>query len=261
MDFLQRIDVLILTRNEEANIARTLEALVRFPRVLVLDSGSSDATCEIAARFPNVRIRSHPFENHAAQWNHGLAGCGLESGWVLALDADYVLDAALVAEIASLGPPSDVSGYRARFRYRIHGRPLSGSLYPPVTVLFRRDGAKYVQDGHTQRIVLAGRVVALDGRVSHDDRKPFSAWLASQDRYAQLECEALRGARPGELGWTDRIRRLIVVAPWLVPLYCLTVRGGLFDGRAGLLYALQRAIAETLLSARLLEAAFVRTRR
>lgn len=255
MDFLQSIDVLILTFNEEANIARTLAALRRFPRVVVLDSGSTDATLEIASRHANVRVASHRFEGHAAQWNFGLTRCGLSAPWVLALDADYVLPDELVEEIAALSPPAGVGGYLARFRYWMQGRPLSGSLYPPVVVLYRRDGASYAQDGHTQRLRPAGRVMALRSRVAHDDRKPFSAWLAAQDRYAQLERDALRSARWGTLKWGDRIRRLVVIAPWLVPLYCLTVGRGLLDGRAGLLYALQRGIAESILSARLLEAA------
>jgi hypothetical protein len=145
-----------------------------------------------------------------------------------------------------------------RFRYCIHGRTLSASLYPPGVILYRREVASYVQDGHTQRVVVGGRVMPLQGMASHDDRKPFSAWLAAQDRYARIECAMLRGKPWRELKWRDRLRRMMVVAPWLVPLYCLTVGRGLLDGRAGLLYAVQRGLAETILSARLIEAALLR---
>jgi glycosyltransferase involved in cell wall biosynthesis len=255
---LQSIDVLILTHNEEANLGRTLAPLAAFPRVVVLDSGSTDATLDIAARHPNVRVCTRSFDSHAAQWTFALEQCGTHAPWVLALDADYVLDARLVDEIARLEPGPGVGGFRASFRYCVHGRALSASLYPPVVILYRREGARYVQDGHTHRLVPNGEVLQLAGRVSHDDRKPFSAWLAAQDRYARLECDALRGAAWRELSWSDRIRRLVFVAPWLVPLYCLTVGRGLFDGRAGLLYALQRGIAESILSVRLLEAAWPR---
>jgi glycosyltransferase involved in cell wall biosynthesis len=252
VDFLQSVDVLVLTYNEEANIARTLDALKRFPRVVLLDSGSTDRTLQIAREYSNVRVCTHAFENHAAQWNWGLTGCGLTSPWLLALDADYVLDPELVDEIAALAPQPDVGGWRVRFRYCVHGRALSASLYPPVVILFRREQARYVQEGHTQRLVPAGRVLPLAGKVSHDDRKSFSVWLAAQDRYARIECEALRSTPWSALNWRDRIRRMVVIAPWLVPLYCLTVGRGLFDGRAGLFYALQRGIAEAILSAHLL---------
>lgn len=258
MSFLRHVDVLILTWNEEANIARTLEALRAFPRIVVLDSCSTDGTRVIASTYPNVRIHTRPFDSHAAQWNHGLAACGIGAPWVLALDADYVLAPALVDEIDRLDPPAAVGAYEARFRYCIDGQPLSGSLYPPVRILYRREGARYVQEGHTQRLERGGATVRLQHPVLHDDRKPMSMWLAAQDRYARLECELLRSVPWSRLGWRDRLRTLIVVTPWLVPLYCLTVGKGLFDGRRGLFYALQRGIAEAILSARLLQAAWSR---
>lgn len=254
MDFLQSVDVLILTYNEEANLERTLAALARFPSIVVLDSGSTDTTLEIAARHPNVRVCTNPFTDFAAQRNHALRHCGLRAPWVLMLDADYVLDAALVDEIAAFTPPADVAGCRIRFRYCVHGHALSASLYPAAVILYRRENASYVQDGHAQQLRLDGRVVPLRGTASHDDRKPFSTWLAAQDRYARIECDALRDARWHELNWRDRVRRLVVIAPWLVPLYCLVIGRGLLDGRAGLFYAMQRGIAEAILSARLLEA-------
>jgi len=254
MDFLQRVEVLILTWNEEANLGRTLDALKAFPRVVVLDSGSTDGTLGIAARYPNVRVHTRPFDTHAAQWNHGLTGCGIEAPWVLALDADYGLSSALVDEIAALDPAAPVAAYWAGFRYCIDGRPLSGSLYPPAKILFRREGAHYVQDGHTQRVVAEGGARTLQAPVFHDDRKPLSAWLAAQDRYARLECALLLSTPWHRLGWRDRLRRMVLITPWLVPLYCLTVGRGFLDGRRGLFYAMQRGIAEAILSARLLQA-------
>jgi glycosyltransferase involved in cell wall biosynthesis len=252
--FLDRVEVLILTWNEEANIARTLHALARFPRIVILDSGSTDATLAIAAGHSNVRAFRRTFDSHAEQWNYGLRSCGLTAPWVLALDADYVLPAEVVEEIARIDDSSPATGYRASFTYCIDGIPLSGSLYPPVTVLFRREAAAYLQDGHTQRIALTGRIEPLHHRILHDDRKPLTAWLAAQDRYANLECNLLLGRPWAQLRWRDRLRRLAFITPWLVPLYCLTFGRGLLDGRAGLFYALQRGIAESLLSARLLEA-------
>ena len=260
MDFLDRVEVLILTWNEEANIARTLDALKAFPRVVVLDSGSTDSTTQIAASYPNVRVCTRAFDNHAAQWNHGLSACGIQGDWVLALDADYVVTRSLAAEIAALAPADGVAGYWIRFRYCIEGRPLSGSLYPPVMVLYRRHAARYAQDGHTQRVMVEGAAHRLAEPLLHDDRKPFSAWLASQDRYARLECELLVSTPWARLGWRDRLRRMVWITPWLVPLYCLTVGRGLLDGRRGLFYALQRGIAEALLSAMLLREGLTRQR-
>ena len=254
MSLLDHIDVLVLTWNEEANIGRTLDALVRFPRVVVLDSGSTDGTLGVVAQYANARVCTRAFDHHAAQWNHGLAACGLEGEWVLALDADFLVPAALVEEIAQLDPPPSVNGYRARFSYCVQGQPLRGSLYPALTVLFRREGATCLQDGHANRLAVRSEVRDLDGRVFHDDRKSLAVWLAAQDRYARLECDLLLRTPWRDLSWRDRLRSLVVVTPWLVPLYCLTVGRGLLDGWHGWYYALQRGIAESLLALRLLEA-------
>ena len=256
MSFLQQVSVLILTFNEAPNIGRTLDALTAFPVVAMLDSGSTDDTLAIAGRYPNVRVCHRPFDNHSAQWNHGLAACELQRDWVLALDADYVLPANLVNEIAALAPSADVAGYSTAFTFWILGQPLTRSLYPPVTTLFRRAAAHYEQDGHSQRVKLAGAVLSLSGRIAHDDRKPLTHWLAAQDRYARLECELLLSKPWSALSWRDRLRRMKFITPWLVPLYCLTVGRGLLDGRAGLYYALQRGVAEAVLSLKLIEAAW-----
>lgn len=258
MSFLSQIDVVVLSWNEAPNIGRTLAALTRFPRVLVLDSGSTDGTVEIARGFANVRVAHRPFDQHAAQWNHALDLLGPDARWVLALDADYVLSARNVDEIEGLRP--DAVGYRAHFVYRLAGHALRGSLYPPVTILFRRAGAHYRQDGHTQRLVPApGPVLDLRAPVDHDDRKPTERWLSSQLRYARLESAHLLAHQWGELGWRDRLRRCVLITPWLVPMVVL-LRGGIMDGRVGLLYALQRGIAEALLSLCLVEAALGRVK-
>ena len=251
---LDQITPLILTLNEEANLARALEQLRWARRVVVLDSGSDDSTRAIAQGFANVSVYTRAFDTHAAQWNHGLTACGIDTPWVLALDADYVLPADECArELSALQPEPAVSGYRAHFRYCIHGRALRGSLYPPVTVLFRRAQAQYVQDGHTQRLQLAGEVRTLAGRIDHDDRKPLQRWLSSQARYARLEADLLLRSCWSDLRIQDRLRLLLVVTPWLVPMYTLCVQRGLFDGWAGVHYALQRGLAESILSLTLIE--------
>jgi glycosyltransferase involved in cell wall biosynthesis len=248
---LDRITPVVLTYNEAPNIARTLERLAWARDIVVVDSGSDDATREIVARFPQARFVSRAFDKHVNQWNHGIEETGIRSEWILALDADYVLTPEFVDELAALRPTDAIDGYRTRFRYCIEGRPLRGSLYPPVTVLFRRGRARYVQDGHTQRIVVAGGVAQLRSFVLHDDRKPFKRWLASQQKYAVLEARKLREQSWTSLSWQDRVRRVPFLSPLPVAFYCLVVRRCALDGRAGLTYVGQRVIAETILSLKL----------
>jgi glycosyltransferase involved in cell wall biosynthesis len=253
MNFLDDITVLILSYNEEANIGRTLDALSLFPEIVVLDSGSTDATLSVVARYPNVRCVTRPFDTHERQWNYGLTSCGIERPWVLALDADYLVSAELVKEIAALSPTDDVAGYHAAFRYRIFGRALRATLYPPIAVLYRRCLAKYVQDGHTQRVVIVGSVKNLRCHVDHDDRKPLTRWLSAQQRYAALEADYLLATPRILLGRNDRIRLRGWPAPILVFLYALVVKGCLFDGWPGWYYVMQRTFAEIILSLELIE--------
>jgi glycosyltransferase involved in cell wall biosynthesis len=256
MSFLEEVDVLVLTYDEAPNIGRTLSALRRFPEILVLDSHSTDATAEIVGTFQNARLSTRRFDNHAAQWTHGLTGCGLHRPWVLALDADYLLPAALVDEIARLEPPAPVAGYRAAFRYCVNGRPLSGTLYTPVVVLYRRDKAAYIQAGHTQRVVIDGAIADLQGRIDHDDRKPLSRWLSSQQRYAKLEAEHLLRAPRTALRPTDKIRRTGWAGPLLVFFYTLIWKRCILDGWPGWFYVMQRTLAETMIALELIEQRF-----
>ena len=241
---------LILTFNEEANIGRVLERLTWADQVVVLDSYSTDGTLAIARSFPNVVVHQRPFDSFAGQCNHGLTLVGTE--WVLSLDADYVLSSEVVDEIQALRSAPDVAGYRASFVYCVEGRPLRGTLYPPRTVLYRRDCAAYVQDGHAHHVVVDGAVRELAAPILHDDRKPLASWLSAQARYAREEAAKLRATPSAQLSRADRVRERIWLAPILAPLYALVVKGGLFDGRAGWHYALQRAYAELLLSLHLL---------
>ena len=158
---LERITPVILTRNESPNIARVLEKLTWADDIVVVDSHSTDDTLERAQQFPAVRTFKRIFDRHADQWTYAVAESGIRTDWVLAMDADYVLTDDLVEELRGLEPGPEVAGYRASFVYCVHGRRLRGSVYPPVTVLYRRDPSRYVQDGHTQRVQVEGRVLDL----------------------------------------------------------------------------------------------------
>jgi glycosyltransferase involved in cell wall biosynthesis len=244
---LDQITPLILTYNEAPNIARVLQGLSWANEVVVVDSFSTDDTRKIAASFPNVRIVQRMFDSHKTQWEFGLRETQIKTEWVLALDADYIVTADLINEMRELQTDS-VVGYRARFVYCISGKPLRSGIYPPVTVLYRRSAANYIQDGHTQRVSLEGRVEDLRAPLLHDDRKPLRRWLQSQARYAKLEVEKLRVMNPAKLGLVDRVRCWPFVAPPVALFYCLIIRGGVRDGWQGFYYAFQRGTAELMLS-------------
>lgn len=249
----EKITPLILTFNEAPNIGRTLDPLRWAKDIVIVDSGSTDGTKDILAKYSNVRMFERAFTTHAEQWNFGLDQTGIRTDWVLALDADYVLSSALVEEMGSIVESDGVAGYQTSFEYCVNGRPLRGAVYPPVVTLFRKSNSHYVQDGHTQRLQTAGNIEAFSERIFHDDRKPLSQWLAAQARYMKLEAEKLSSAPSEDLGPADRLRKMIVVAPIVILLFCLFVRGNILDGWPGIFYALQRTTAESILSLFLLQ--------
>jgi glycosyltransferase involved in cell wall biosynthesis len=248
MRMLDQIAPVILTYNEDANIGRCLDRLNWAREILIVDSFSTDNTLDICARYPNVRVVQRRFDSHANQWNFALTEAPKIAPWMLAMDADYMLTDEFLRELAALAPHEDIAGYRCRFQYVIFGRILRSGLYPPTVALFQRQCAHYVQDGHTQRVVVAGRLASLTAPILHDDRKSLDRWIMSQRHYAGLEARKRTASAAGRrLELREWLRARTPLSPFAVVVYCLIVRGGIFDGRAGWYYALQRMIAEALI--------------
>ncbi len=248
---IEDITPIVITYNEEANIARTLDRLIWARRIVVIDSGSTDATLDIIRSYPQAEVVHRPFDEFASQCNFGIAQ--VTTNWVLSLDADYELSDELITELHCLRPDAATGGYQARFIYRVFGRPLRGTLYPPRTVLYRRDKARYQNEGHGHRVTVAGDVVPLTGVIFHDDRKSLARWFTAQQRYAHEEAEHLMASDRKALSLADRIRLTAWPAPFAVLIYALIFKGCLLDGWPGWYYALQRLVAETMLALELLD--------
>ena len=195
---LALVTPLVLTYNEERNIYRVLQRLDWAARIVVVDSFSTDRTVEIVQSFPQVELLQRRFESFADQCNFGLTQVRTE--WVLSLDADYVCTPDLIREIARLPHATAESGFSARFRYCIGGRPLRRSLYPPRVVLYRADRARYVNDGHAHRVRIDGPIGKLSSFIHHDDRKPLNAWLQ-----ARRLCGVRRPSSSGQRCQADSI--------------------------------------------------------
>ena len=253
MSPLSQITPLILTCNETANLARTLGRLQWAHDILLIDSFSTDDTLEIARSFPQTRVLQRRFDSFAHQTNFGLQH--IRTPWVLSLDADYLVSEPLIAELGRVPLNGNAAGYQACFRYWILGKPLRTSLYPPRTVLFRREQATYVDEGHSHRVCVDGPVHRLSGWIDHDDRKSLDRWLLEQNRYAIKEAHYLLNTPRQLLNFRDQLRCGIFFAPFLVGAYTLFGKRLVLQGRRGWFYTFQRVLAETLLSLRLIERA------
>jgi len=249
---ISEITPLIITYNEAPNIERCLNRIRWASRVVVIDSGSADATLEVCDSIANVEVFHREFDSFATQCNFGLRQ--IESEWVLSMDADYIVPRDFAQTISDLRVGEGVSGYRAKIRYCIEGVPLRSGLYPPRCVLYRRELADYENDGHGHKVNLSGGVTEdLSLSIDHDDRKCMAGWLHNQVTYAQLEAEKLSTMSSVDYSRTDRLRSKGWILPILVLPYCLIFRRGLLDGWPGWSYSLQRLTAEVMLAILLVE--------
>ena len=247
---LDHVTPVLLTYNEVQNIARTLTHLAWAKDIVVVDSGSMDGTLAVLASHPNVRVFKRGFDSHGNQWRYAIEDTQIATDWILRLDADYQVSNALVAEIAALDPNAPVSAYRVSFDYAIFSRKLLSSLYPANTVLLRKGRFSVRDKGHTEAWEVNGPVATLSAAIIHDDWKATGQWLIGQARYMQRELDYLHMNKGGFVRWL-RLRPPLM--PIAVFLYCLFGRGLLFNGHAGIFYALQRMVAEAALSLMVLE--------
>ncbi len=248
---LDKITPLILTYNEAPNIERTLSQLTWARRIVIIDSYSSDDTLSIIQKFPQAEVIQRKFDSFAEQCNFSLTY--IKTEWVLSLDADYYLTESLIKEIREIKPTDAINGYYITFKYCIYGKPLTGTILPPRQALYRKSFAEYKNDGHAHRVVVQGQAKKLKNSIHHDDRKPLSRWLQSQDRYMTLEVDKLLNTPSNQLSLPDRLRKHTLLVPFIVFFYCLILKRGIFDGWQGWYYAFQRMLAELLLNLRLLE--------
>ena len=249
---LDQITPVLLTYNEEPNIARTLSNLAWAKEVIVVDSGSTDGTLEILAKFSNVRMFKRPFDTHANQWRYAVEQTDIATNWILRLDADYQLSDGLLEELAQLDPNVEANAYRISFHYAIFSRKLLSSLYPPNTILLRRGHFAIRDKGHTEAWYVNGPIATLRCRIIHDDWKSVEHWVRGQARYMRREADALQATENRVVRW---LRRNPPIMPIAMFFYCLFGRGLVLNGRAGIFYALQRMVAEAVLSLMVLEQA------
>ncbi len=265
--------VVILTYNEEANIARSLDSVVGWAhQVFVLDSYSTDRTLEIAGHYP-CEIVEHHFEDYARQRNFALEQLGIRSEWILFLDADEWLPAELKDEIASLirSNPAE-NGFYINRRFRFMCKWIMRGYYPTwILRLFRLGKARCEQRTVNEHIIVEGKTGRLEHDFIHEDRKSMSEWIVKHNRYAQMEAlELLKGPyRRDEIdcrffgAQSERKRWLrhkfwnhlpLFVRPFIFFFYRYILRGGFLDGKAAFIYHFFQALwFPMLIDVRLLE--------
>jgi len=240
----------ILTFNEASNIHATLASLTWASRVVVLDSGSTDQTEEIARSFNNVNWYIRQFDNHREQWLYAIHESSIKTEYILALDADMRPSVGFRDELKAFLKSGQFAGARIPFEYRMLGRPLMGSIYPSQIRLFQKDHVRIVQPGHSQAFEVNGSICKFRSPLIHEDLKPMSRWLNNQMRYASLE--AIRIRRAEKQSFKDWLR-ISGLSPAIVGAWAYIRAGGPFRPHASRAYACERLIFEGILARMLAE--------
>lgn len=237
--------VFILAKNENANIQRCLESLHNLgAEVLVLDSGSTDGTQEIAAKYAYAKVENYTYINHCKAYNEICTERIEPNSYALILDADMVLTSELVQEIRDLIVKGNFQVAQAPVLMWWIGQPLKhGSLYPPKPFLFKAGVDYFVPVGHGEMLRNDVKPIATKNGLIHDDRKPYVTYLLSQSRYVE---NFLARSSGGHLSWRDRLRLSTPLMIFIVPIVSFICRLGFLSGITGAVYALDRLIAEAI---------------
>lgn len=231
-----KISAAIITLNEQRNIARAIESLRCCDEIVVVDSGSTDRTCEIAANL-GARVLEAQWRGYAGQKNYATDQCTHD--WVLSIDADESLSEALEAEIWQLkkcSPRADAYTMPRLAQYL--GRwILHGGWYPDRKVrLFDRRKARWVGDYVHESVVVTGKVEDLGGNLLHFTCDSLTEHLKSMDRYTTLAAQQWVSS-----GRRVRWRHLVMNPPWtFINTYFL--KRGFQDGFEGLAIAYMAAM-------------------
>jgi len=252
-DPLYPVSIVILTKNEEHNLPECLASVASADDVVILDSGSTDRTAEIA-RAAGARVFTNPFKDFAQQRNFAHQNIPFKNPWVFHLDADERMTPELLAECVAITPDAAFDGYYVAPRMMFHGQWLRRCTdYPAWQARFARvNGFKFIQVGHGQRESLDMRMGFLRGAYLHDISVPDPAeWECKHRRYAHEE--AIRyytENRPATAGFRaffagpklarrralKRLSYHLPFRPLLRFLYQYILRRGFLDGAGSYRY-------------------------
>jgi glycosyltransferase involved in cell wall biosynthesis len=224
------LSVVIITLNEEANLSRTLESVKWADEIVVLDSGSTDRTREIAQSF-HAKFLVEPWKGFAAQKNSALQKA--TGDWILSLDADEEVEPPLAQEIRELlnENPAGAGFWIPRKNFFLGRWMRHGGFYPdPKLRLFRRGAGAFEDRLVHEDVRVQGATGKLRNHLLHHAYPTLESYLEHMNRYSSLGAQMAVSRRKARFSLID-----IVVRPQLTFFYNYFLRGGFLDGREGLL--------------------------
>jgi len=233
------VSVVVITRNEERNIATCLSSVSWAAEVIVVDAVSSDRTVEIAGQL-GARVQSRNWTGYSSQKNFGLDLA--TQPWILSLDADEVVTPALAEEVCTTVQQSQYEAYRLFRPTFFKGRPLRhygrARLEPGHIRLFRRGAARFNQRRVNEAVEFSGPVGTLKQPLLHYSYPTDRSYWDKIHRYAALEAlERQVNGSPRGGRWVRGIGKVGWMLIW---------RRGIFDGPAAWTWILGQGYQEWL---------------
>jgi glycosyltransferase involved in cell wall biosynthesis len=220
------ITVAIIVRNAAAQVGPCIASAGFADEVLVVDSGSTDATVEVC-RLHGARVEEREWLGFGRQKQHAVAIA--KHDWVLCLDADERVSEPLAAAIRGVFPEPRYHAYRMARRNRFLGRWLGhGEGYPDWSLrLFHRAHAGWSSDEVHEAVLTTAEVATLQGDLLHDSAEDIATYLGKQNRYTSLHAQALyrQGVRASY--WR------LIASPLVRFVKFYLVRLGFLDGGPG----------------------------
>lgn len=225
------LSVIIIARNEAANIRRCLESVQWANEIIVLDSGSTDETVNIAKEYTS-NVFETDWPGYGAQKQRALDKT--TQTWVLNLDADEYVSPALQQDILHIitQPQSSLDGFKIPIRMVFYGKELRYTSSPSRHVrLFKRQGASFSDDIVHEKIVLpqSAKIGQLKSAIYHQSYQDVSHALSKINRYSSYSAKICIENKK-----TSNILAAIARSAWMF-FRCYFVQRGFLDGQAGFL--------------------------
>lgn len=228
LNLVPRLSLIVITKNEEASLGRCLRSGAFADETIVVDSGSTDKTAEIARAAGARVIETSDWPGFGPQKNRALAAA--TGDWVLSLDADEWIEAPLADEIrAILVRPDAAEGYEISRRSRFCGAVVEHCGWSPdyVLRLFRRECGRFTDDKVHEHVEVRGRIAKLRHRLEHDSITDPADADDKIERYAAAAALALRARGKTSNPLKAHLRGLVAF------LRTFVVRLGFLDGTTG----------------------------
>lgn len=236
------LSVAIVAHNEAENLARTLSSVTWADEIVLVDSGSTDGTLDIARQF-GCTVYQEPWKGYGGQVNSALGKC--THPWILNLDADEVVTPELAEEIQALlaGTPTHL-GYTLPRLNNIFGRWMRhGGLYPDRKLrLFRQGFARLREDTEPHATPKpTGPTTPLRHPLLHFQYPTLDAYIEHMHRYSTASIPLLV-ARGKTSPTTPSFLLNTLLHPAFTFLYNYFFRLGFLDGLEGLTFHLNHAL-------------------